>query len=710
TYRAAAVANQERTLATPAPRGAIVDDEGRALANDSYEYVVTVNQETLAKEKDHGAAVLARLSPILGESVTDLANKIRLCGSPDPKTGVKIGQPCYTGSPYQPIPVKVFDPTDTAGLQQALGIEERSELFPGISVSEQQVRQYPYGALAGHELGYLQAINAQQLTLPQYADYQPTDLVGQSGLEQQYDKQLRGTDSVQKVSVDAAGNVTGTISQTQPIPGQTLVTNIDAGLQAAVTQDLATAITKARSAGRLATTASAVVMDVNTGAVLAMASLPDYDPNQFTGGISTANYAKLSDPSASAPLISRAYSAAYPPGSTFKAASSATILQNGLATPGTQVNCTGGYKVGNQTFKNFEGEQKGYIDLKQALQYSCDTFYYPFAYDAWVRDGGLRLNTATKAKPLNEIFVKMAKAFGYGRDTGVDLPNESSGVLFDRQQTAAAVKAEQKQACIGATTHPDDLARERADATLCHEDPASAEALTAGDAVDFAIGQGGQVNVTLLQQAVAYAAVANGGTLYAPRIAKAFIAPDGTVSPVKPVVTGHVPVSQANLDAIKTGLTAVVQSPGGTGYGVFPTALDIAGKTGTADIAAPGTALFNEPESWFASIQPISKPQYVVVAMVEHGGQGADAAAPLVANIYKDIFGLDGHTAVWPNGQSPTALPQISATGAVTPPQTGLPTVTRQPARPGGVPDPNAMAQAQSELSAQAAAKKQAAG
>lgn len=706
TYRAAAQANQVRSLVTPAPRGQIVDDEGRPLADDAYEYVVTVNQDTLAAQKDQGAAVLARLAPILGESVTDLKNKIRLCGSPDPKTGKKIGQPCYTGSPYEPIPVKTYDPTDTAGLQQALGIEERSELFPGVSVSEQQVRQYPLGALAGHELGYLQAINAQQLTMPQYAGYQPTDLVGASGLEQQYDKQLRGTDSIRKVSVDAAGRVTGTISQTQPIPGDTLVTNLDAGLQAAVTNDLTQAIASAKSHGYLGTTASAVVMDVNTGAVLALASLPNYDPNEFTGGISTANYAALSNPQASAPLISRAYSAAYPPGSTFKAASSATILQNGLATPQTPVDCTSGYKVGNEVFHNFEGEAKGFINLTQALQYSCDTYFYPFAYDAWVRDGGLRLTTATKAMPLNQVFVKMAKAFGYGKPTGIDLPNESSGVLYDRAQTAAAVANEQKQACIGATTHPDDPTREHNDEVLCKTNPAQAQALTAGDAVDFAIGQGGQVDVTLLQQAVAYAAVANGGTLYAPRIAKAFIAPDGTVTQVKPVVTGHVPVSPQNLAAIRTGLTAVIQSQGGTGYGVFPTVLDAAGKTGTADVAPPGTPLFNQPESWFASFQPVSNPKYVVVAMVEHGGQGADRAAPLVSNIYKDIYGLDGHQAVWPGGQPPTTLPTFSATGAVTAPQAGIPTVAAQPARPGGTPDPNAVAQAEAELAAQQAQRK----
>ncbi|HEX7353999.1 MAG TPA: penicillin-binding protein 2 [Mycobacteriales bacterium] len=704
TYRAAAVANQQRTLSTPAPRGAILDDEGRALADDAYEYVVTINQDTLAAQKDGGAAVLARLSPILGESVTDLKNKIRLCGQPDPKTGKKVGQPCYTGSPYAPIPVKDYAPNDTAGLQKALGIEERSELFPGVKVAEQQVRQYPYGSLAGHELGYLLPINAQQLTEPQYAGYQPTDLVGQSGLEQQYDKQLRGTDSVQKVSVDAAGRVTGTISQTQPVPGDTLVTNIDAGLQQAVDKELQNGIKLAQRQGKYGTTAAAVVLDAQNGAVLAMSSLPNYDPNEFTGGISTANYAKLSDPHASNPLISRAFSAAYPPGSTFKISSASTILHYGLATPTTPVDCGGAFKVGNEAFHNFEGEALGYIDLYTAIEKSCDTYFYSFAYNQWLADGGLRLTPATRAKPDRQVFVTMAKAYGYGKDTGLDLPNESAGVLFDRQEKAQVVKAEQKQACIGATTHPDDPAREAADKKMCDTPTDQLTALQAGDAVDFAIGQGGQVNVTVLQQAVAYAALANGGTLYAPQVAKAFIAPDGTVTKVQPKVTGHLPISPANRAALMKGFTEVVQSSGGTGSGAgFPPQLDVAGKTGTADVAATGI-LANQAESWFVSMQPASNPKYVIAVMIEHGGQGALSAAIVNANIYKDMYGLDGHPAVWPNGQPPATLPSISPIGTVTPPQAGIIGVTPQPPLPGGTPDPIAVENAIAEQAAQAAA------
>ncbi len=702
TYRAAAAANEVRALVTPAPRGEIVDDEGRPLAEDRYEYVVTVDSYTVSRQPDGGAAVLARLAPVVGESVADLRTKIRLCGNKDSKGNV-IKQPCYPGSPYQPVPVKDFDPGDVAGLQRALVVEERSELFPGVTLSEQQVRSYPYGSLAGHELGYLEAIDAKQLTEPKYKGYQNTDLVGQTGLEEQYDAQLRGTDAVRTVSVDATGRVTGTLSQTQPVPGDTLVTNLDAGLQQAVEKELANGIKLAQSNGRLGTTASAVVMNVHTGAVLALASLPDYDPNEFTGGISTANYAALQDPNASNPLISRAYSAAYPPGSTFKISSAATILQNGLATASTPVECGSSFKLGSSTFHNFESESKGEINLIQAIQYSCDIYFYRFAAAQWYADGNLRLTPAEKAAPDNEFFARMAKAFGYGSPTGIDLPNESSGILYDRAQTAAAAAYLHKQACLGMTRHPENPAEEAADRTVCETPLASYEALTGGDAIDFAIGQGGQVNVTLLQQAVAYAAVANGGTRVVPRIAKAFVSPTGVVTEVGPKSAGTLPVSAANLAALRAGFLAVTHSPGGTGAGLFPAALDVSGKSGTADVAAPGTVLANEPESWFASYWPSTSPQYVMVVMVEHATQGAREAGHTNANILDDIYGLAGHTAVWPGGRPPTALPKISPSGAITAPQTGIIAVTRSPARPGGTPDPVAV---QNALAAEAAARR----
>jgi penicillin-binding protein 2 len=699
-YAQAARANQVRELVEPAPRGQIVDDEGRVLATDRYEYVVTVNNETLSQQHDGGKAVLARLAPVVGLTVTQLKEKIRLCGP-------KVPQPCYTGSPYQPVPVKQFDPSDQAGLQRALVVEERSQLFPGVDVGEQAVRVYPDKALAGQDIGYIRPITAEQLTEAAYKGYQPTEQVGQAGLEEQYDKQLRGTPSVRQVSVNAAGNVTGTLSTTQPVAGDTLVTNLDGALQEDVEDELEKGIALAQgntaSTGEhyLGTTASAVVVNVTNGAVLALASAPSYDPNQFIGTLTNADYAKLTNPSASNPLISRAFSAAFPPGSTFKGASSTAILANGLASPSALQQCPTSLKIGNQTFNNFEGEAHAPLDITTALEISCDTYFYHYAYDEWQHDGGLKATPATAAIPAKEIFAKNAKTFGYGSPTGIDLPGESSGVIRDR----AAIKQywEQTKAddCKGAITYK-GTQRGTTDENAC----TSGYLLYAGDAVDFAIGQGSDVDVTPLQQAMAYAAIGNGGTVYEPQIAKAFLKPDGTVDQVvQPKVKSKLDAAQIQaLSTVRDGLKLVVSGPEGTARGAgFDAELHVGGKTGTADVAEDGP-LKGQTDSWFTSLQPIDNPKYAVVVLVEHGGQGADVAAKVAANIYKDMYGLDNHKAVWPAGQQPTALPKISSTGAVTAPQAGIPPVSPQAPLQPGTPDPIAVENAQKAL-AEAAAK-----
>lgn len=704
-YAEAAHANGVRTLVDPAPRGQILDDQGRVLATDRYEYVVTVNNQTLAEQPHGGLAVLQRLAPVVGLTVAQLQQKIRLCGP-----GVK--QPCYTGSPYQPVPVKQFDPTDQAGLQKALVVEERSELYPGVDVGEQPVRAYPNDALAAHEIGYIRPITADQLKEAAYKGYQATEQVGQAGLEEEYDKQLRGTPSVRQVQVNSAGNVTGTLSTTQPVAGDTVVTNIDAALQKDVENELEAGIKNAQSqsastgASLLGTTASAVVVDVTNGAVLAMASAPSYDPNEFIGTLTDADYAKLSDPNASNPLISRAFSAAYPPGSTFKAASSTAILANGLATPGTLEQCPTTLKIGNQQFRNFEGEAHAPLDVTTALEISCDTYFYKFAFDQWINDGGLKNTTATAKVAAQEIFAKNAKTFGYGTDTGVDLPGESAGVIRDRAAIKRYWEDTKADDCKGAVAYK-GTSRGDTDAAACQY----GYLLYAGDAVDFAIGQGSDVDVTPLQQAMAYAAVGNGGTVYEPQLAKAFLKADGTVDKVvQPKVKDKLDAAQIQaLSTVRQGLGEVVSGSEGTARAAgFDPQLDVGGKTGTADVSA-SAPLDVQPESWFASLQPISSPKYAVVVMIEHGGQGGIAAAETTASIYKDIYGLDGHTAVWPGGVRPTALPEVSATGVITAPQAHPTPVTPQAPLQPGTPDPIAVQNAENalkEAAAKAAAQK----
>lgn len=580
-------------------------------------------------------------------------------------------------------------------------------MFPGVDIGEQSVRVYPDGALAAHELGYIRPINAEQLKSPTYKGYSATELIGQAGLEEQYDRLLRGTPSSKTVSVNAAGDVIGTVSQVQPVPGQTLVTNIDGALQQAVENELEQGIKLAQGNGKLGTTASAVVVDTTNGAVLAMASAPSFDPNVFVGNLSDAAYAQLSDPNASNPLISRAFSAAYAPGSTFKGSSATAILANGLTTATARTACPAQYTIPDSTpptsFSNFEGEASGPLTIGEALERSCDTYFYSYAYQQWIADGGLRGDAAHQAKPANEIFSTTAKSFGYGSKTGVDLPNESAGILYDRAGLQKYWEATKADFCKGAETYKvSDPERARIDSAQC----TSGYQLQAGEAVDFAIGQAAQVLVTPLQQAMAYAAIANGGTVYEPQIARAFLNPDGSVaSVVQPKVKGKLTQAEINvLPTVMKGLQLVVSGPVGTANKAgFDTQLNVAGKTGTADVAAAGQPLADQPQSWFASVQPADNPRYAVVVMVEHGGQGADVAAKVTANIYKDIYGLDGHAPVFPNGVRPTTLPAVSPTGAITAPQTGILPITPQAPLAPGTPDPVAVKNAQDELAAAAA-------
>lgn len=692
TYRAAAQTNGVRELVDSAPRGLILDDEGRPLARNRYEYVVTVNSAQLSRQRDGGRAVLGRLAPVIGVSVAELRLKVRLCGP-------KVQQPCYTGSPYQPVPVQNIDPGGQAQLQRALVVKEKAELYPGVDISERPVRVYPDGALAGHELGYLQPITAAELKQAAFRGYQPTELVGKQGLERQYDRLLRGTPSVTKVSVNAASDVTGTMSRTQPVPGDTMVTNLDAGLQQALERELVNGIHIAQGEGKgyLATTAAGVVVDVRTGAVLAMASLPTYDPNDFTGAISQQKFQALQAPGASAPLISRAYSAAYPPGSTFKASSSTAILANGLTTPTALTPCPPSYQVGSFTFHNFEGEAAAPLDLPTALEVSCDTFFYQYGFAQWLHDGGLKDQDPTG--PAAQVFATTARSLGYGSKTGIDLPDESAGIIYDRGALYRYWQRNKANFCAGAKRYASsDPARAAADADAC----ATGYRLYAGNAVQFAIGQGSNVLVSPLQQAMAYAAVGNGGTVWEPQVAKAFLHPDGSLDQLIAPKAKHVlsAAEKSALPTVRDGLRLVVQGPRGTAAGAgFDPQLDVAGKTGTADVADTGP-LVGQPDAWFASLQPVSAPKYAVVVMIEHGGQGGIAAAETTAAIYKDIYGLDGHRAIWPGGVRPTALPRVTSDGGIRPPQSSVLPVVPSGPLPGGTPDPVAVAAARSALDA----------
>ena len=623
-YDRAAAANRTRSVVEPAPRGEVVDAAGRLLVRNRTALVVSVSRSQLLAQPDDGEAVLERLSRVLGVPAEALAQQVRPCSA-------TVDPPCWRGSPYQPVPVAELDASDPASLQRVLRIEERREDFTGVTTDYAAVRDYPQGTLAAHLLGYLGPISQDETGTEQYAGVSPTALVGRAGVEATYDEALRGRDGAEQLVVDRVGAVTGTRGRTPPAPGSTLVLSIDADVQRVAERALQRAVQRARTmparggSGLLrADSGSVVVMEARTGRVVAMASFPSYDPSVFVGGVSPAEYAQLVDERRGAPLVFRAVQGAYAPASTFKVLSAAAAVGSGDYPLRGTYDCPGSYGPTGQ--RNFDSAELGRIDLRTALVKSCDTVFYRFAYEQWLRDGG----NDPVADPRDPM-VEMAQAFGLGERTGVDLPSERRGTVADRGYRQRLWEQTRDERCTGTS---------KTDREFC----ADGNRFRGGDATNFSIGQGDTL-VTPLQLVTVYAAVANGGDLLEPHVAKALVDPDGTVAPVAPRVRARVPVAAGLLGFLREALAGVTQ-PGGTAAAAFAgSPVAVAGKTGTGEVAG------KQDTSWFASFAPVADPELVVVGMVSQGGTGGTVAAPMVREVYDGIYGPGG------TGLPPADLP-----------------------------------------------------
>ncbi|MCL6550539.1 MAG: penicillin-binding protein 2 [Acidothermus cellulolyticus] len=697
-YAAAANRTSTNTVHTVAPRGLVVDDVGRVLAGNESALVVSALATALPKDMATRRAELQRLAAILGVSEQDLEARVTLCDYH--RYGAKAPQMnpgCWTGSPLQPIPLLRLDTADAAAraTQIALQVLERQELFPGITAEIQQIRNYPSpaGASAAQILGHVGKITADDVArakTQQAADELKTaaaagEMIGQAGLEAEYDQYLRGTMGTTVVSVDPAGNPLGTVREIPPTPGATLVTSIDARVQQIAEQALADAVEHARTVPQLANhrmvtqhadAAAAVVIDARTGHVLALANYPTYNPGVWDGGsISQTAYDALLHAPGN-PLFSQAVQGEYAPGSTFKPITTAGAVSTPYYSITGRYDCPTVFTAGNRTFTNFEGETGlGAISFAEALTVSCDTFFYKIGDTLWKADGGL-----TPTHPRDAI-INEALGWGLGQPTHIDLPIDGSGNVETRQEKIDAWKKNKALWCAEAQTEPNPLYREY-DRENCQDGYQYRE----GDALNFAIGQG-TVTVTPLQLAMDYAAIGNGGTLFTPRIGRALVAPNGTVIQEINAPSRKLPAPADVLSYLRQALTQVTTNPLGTAYNAFAgfpfDKYTIGGKTGTAEVQAlnpDGTP--KDSTAWFASFGgPVGQPaQYAVVVMVSQGGQGGVTAAPAVREIYDGLYGLDGsgpyrlpHDAfaqagpALPGGVPPATLPNVATSGVPTP-------------------------------------------
>lgn len=652
-YARAAEETRTQKVVTPALRGGIYDSSGRPLVTNRSDLVVTVSRSELLRRPDDGEAVLRRLAGVLPAlSYEEIRRRIRLCSA-------TADQPCWSGSPYQPIPV-----TDEVSKRAAVAIMERRVAFAGVFARVRPVRSYPSpkGVNAAHVVGHLGPITEQELKARRAEGERLTAaaLVGKGGLEAAYEKYLHGTPGIKTVTVDSRGRVTGTESVSPPTPGSHLITSIDADVQRIVEKAVRGALERARANGRPANAAAGVVMDVRTGRILAMSSLPTFDPSVWVGGISQDTYDRLTSEQAGNPLLSRVTQGQYPVGSTFKPFSMAAAVKAGFPLYGSYP-CPSSYTVGSRTFHNYGRLSYGSIDLHRSLVVSCDTVYYRFGHLLWQRQQG--------KKDPTEPIPHTAKQFGFASETGIDLPGESDGRIpepeWKREFWRETKDYYCKHAEIGySDVAADNLGRARYLTQLAREQCQRGYVWRPGDAVNLAIGQGDML-ATPLQLVRAYAAIANGGTVYSPRIGKAIIRPDGrVVKRITPPTVRQVPVSDKVLNYIRDALADVPRSgTAASAFAGFPLdEIPVAGKTGTAQ------ARGEEDTAWFASFAPAGDPRYAVVVMVSQGGLGAAAAAPAVREIYEGIYGVGAGKPVFPDGGPPTRLPRVTDTDAMAPP------------------------------------------
>jgi penicillin-binding protein 2 len=651
-YKDAALSIQSRDVITPGTRGMIVDAYGVPFAMNRVGIAITVDRTKVDQLPDKGDAVLRNLSVLLEIPYTELYRKTRLCGEL-PK-GDKAG--CWTGSRFQPIPV-----TKEADPNLALQIVERSDRFPGINASPVALRNYPEkaGVNAAHVLGYVGPLTEEDLSGVNGRSYFRSESIGKAGLELQYDEYLRGTPGIRTVIVDRKEAVTTTSQNTKPISGAHVVTSLDVRLQSAVEKALGEAVRGAKSRGNYADGGAAVVMEVKTGRVLAIASYPTYDPNAFEVGLSVEEAKNLYSEKSGVPALNRSIQGLFAPASTFKAVSLVAAANAGYNLNATY-DCPSEVEVGTRKFQNFDSAALGRMSMKKAMAVSCDTIWYRIAFDEWLRDGGLKPKS-----DRNDYFFNAAKSFQVGMKTGIDLPSESSGRLADREWRTRWYAQNKDFYCNYKTRAPKSQQTAFL-VQLAYENCLDGDKIRAGDAVNFSIGQGDTV-ITPIKLAQMYSAIANGGTIWKASVAKAIVKTDGTViKKIEPEKLGQIPADKNTIKFLQSSLREVVTS--GTSAGVF-SGLPVAtsGKTGTAEVFGRNpNGTLKADTSWYASYGPTDSPRFAVVMMVSQGGFGASTSGVGVRKIYEALFGVSGSRidldeAIYFNGLPPTSIPKISS-------------------------------------------------
>jgi penicillin-binding protein 2 len=600
TLAVAAQRNSSRLVSVPALRGNIFDASGNPLAETKPITTLTVNRAKLTA----------------ADRVTLEASLAKLLGLDAKGVDALIDNPHY--DPFLPVPV-----AKNVSLATAIYVQEHRDEFPQTDVSRTSQRSYPRGTEAAALIGYVGQISAPELAAHKQDGYQSDDMIGKTGVEQTFESELRGTPGLDKVEVDNRGRVINTVELKKPQAGHDVQLTVDLGAQQIAEESLQQGIDGAKTlvspdSGNYypANAGAVVVLDARTGAVVAMASNPSYDPNAFISG-NADQYFK----DANHPLINRALNS-YAPGSTFKTLTSIAMLQTGLRPPGDTYDDEGCYVFGNESDKRCNARKAKYgpVNLMQALTVSSDVYFYNVGNAFWNVYNNNEGSDASTSHPVGYAMQSVARTYGFGEPTGIGLGGDQPGRVPDLAFNQALNK-----------NNPDKFSR----------------TWRRGDSASLAVGQG-DVLVTPLQLADGYAAFANGGTLYTPRLVSSVHASSAglpirtlgqVLHQIDPQTKDSTGLSPETRQPIYDGLAGVVADGNGTAFGSFRDyqGVKVIGKTGTAQRKP------NEDTSWFVAItnpdNDPALPQYVVVSMVEQGGFGANVSAPIVRRVIDYLNG-----------------------------------------------------------------------
>jgi penicillin-binding protein 2 len=589
-YLAEAQNNQVRELTVQAPRGDILDRSGRPLVQNRTALELQLKTTELPRSRERRARLFNRVGELAGMSPKQIRRQIRVQTKELPASPVTLKRDVAFDTVYY--------------------IRENQRRFPGVTVERVYVRRYPQGTLAAHLLGYVREISPDELEDPRYESLEQGDYVGKQGVEYTYDSLLRGVNGASRVQVDASGEPTGrALDLREPRTGNDLVLSIDAAVQRAGEGAI----------GQFGLPSGFVAMNINTGEVLGMGSTPTYDPSVFAQPVVTpATYERIfgdpEDPlsTLAAPAVNRASQGVYPTGSTFKPITAIAALDAGNLSTERVISDGGSVTYGGVKFANAGGVAHGAVDLQRALQVSSDVFFYIMGAETNVQDGD--------GGPIQE----WARALGLGAPTGLDVGGEGTGRVPTPEERNEAYQQ---------NTDPDSPSGRDVDVA---EGELTDRPWSIGDNVNLAVGQG-DLQADPLQMAVAYAAIANGGTVVRPHVGLRIEDPQGrAIQEIDPAPRRELDIDPAWQRTVMAGLRDAAMAPGGTSYPIFGGyPVEIAGKTGTAERPPYGD------QSWYVAVAPYDDPKYVVAVTIEEGGFGADAAAPATLEILNSLLDVN---------------------------------------------------------------------